>query len=72
MEKPKESEEFTVANFGERKVKEEKELSTGQKLLEMMKRKKKCLSNIVYQGRCIPLNKAGYTARQSRTVGQGP
>ena len=58
MEKRKENEEeFPVANFGARKVKEERELSTGQKqplLLEMMRRKKVCRSNRVFQGRCIP------------------
>ena len=57
MEKRKENEEeFPLKNLGARKVKEERELSAGQKqplLLEMMRRKEKCKSNIVFQGICV-------------------
>ena len=62
MKKRKENEkEFPVANFGARKVKEERELSAGQKqplLLEMIRgnenNDKLCASNRFYQGSCMP------------------
>ena len=62
MKKRTENEkEFPVANFAARKVKEERELSAGQKqplLLEMMRGNeehlRKCPSNSFYEGRCMP------------------
>ena len=57
MKKRKENDnEFLLENFGARKAKEERELSAGQKqplLLELLRRKEKCLSNRVYQGTCM-------------------
>ena len=61
-EKRKENEEeFPVETFGARKVKEERELSAGQKqplLLEMMRGNEmhleRCPSNKFYEGRCMP------------------
>ena len=61
-EKRKENEEeFPLANFGARKVNEERELSAGQKqplLLEMIRGNENndelCPSNRFYQGSCMP------------------
>ena len=62
MKKRKENEkEFPMTNFGARKVKEERELSAGQKqplLLKLLRKgeenDKLCPSNSFYRGRCIP------------------
>jgi len=60
-ERTENDEEFAVEKIGTRNPDEARELSAEKKqplLMEILreKRKKKCLSNNVYQGRCIPLN----------------